>query len=406
MTRFKLLHNDSFSDQDYLLNNSTPIDLNITVKSSNESSFGQIHHFFNQIEQHSGVLVCVLKKILNACEIKTPIDDLKLSLLGSTFLHKKEAEEQNKNDDDSISSKSNEAEEEIKAKAYLGELELSLDYDFAKQELSVSVAQCKNLPPMDMTGKSDPYVKCYILPEKKKKFETKVHRKTLNPIFNETFIFKNIEYNFFNEKTLVLAIFDYDRFSKHDQIGEVRIPLGSVDFGKLFTEWREITVPVSQHSRTVGLGEICFSIRYVPNTGKLTVCILEAKNLKQMDIGGLSDPFVKIYLMNGKKRLAKKKTTVQKSTLSPYFNEAFTFELHNSLIQSVHLIIAVYDYDLIGSSDLIGKCTVGSGQEGAGQQQWYNMLAAPRRPIANWHTLNYPEDPKNNLPKLVEEKKN
>ena len=70
------------------------------------------------------------------------------------------------------------------------------------------------------------------------------------------------------------------------------------------------------------------------------------------------------------------------------------------------MIIAVYDYDLIGSSDLIGKCTVGSGQEGAGQQQWYNMLAAPRRPIANWHTLNYPEDPKNNLPKLVEEKKN
>lgn len=45
------------------------------------------------------------------------------------------------------------------------------------------------------------------------------------------------------------------------------------------------------------------------------------------------DPFVKIYLMNGKKRIAKKKTTVQKSTLSPYFNEAFTFELHSSLIQ-------------------------------------------------------------------------
>lgn len=37
--------------------------------------------------------------------------------------------------------------------------------------------------------------------------------------------------------------------------------------------------------------------------------------------------------MNGKKRIAKKKTTVQKSTLSPYFNEAFTFELHSSLIQ-------------------------------------------------------------------------
>ena len=81
------------------------------------------------------------------------------------------------------------------------------------------------------------------------------------------------------------------------------------------------------------LGDICFSIRYVPNTSKLTVCILEAKNLKPMDIGGLSDPFVKMYLMNGKKRIAKKKTTVQKCTLSPYFNEAFTFEVPSNLIQ-------------------------------------------------------------------------
>ncbi len=43
---------------------------------------------------------------------------------------------------------------------------------------------------MDLSGKSDPYVKCYILPEKKKKFETRVIRKTLCPVFNETFIFK------------------------------------------------------------------------------------------------------------------------------------------------------------------------------------------------------------------------
>lgn len=36
------------------------------------------------------------------------------------------------------------------------------------------------------------------------------------------------------------------------------------------------------------LGEICFSLRYVPTTGKLTVVILEARNLKSMDVGGSS----------------------------------------------------------------------------------------------------------------------
>lgn len=34
------------------------------------------------------------------------------------------------------------------------------------------------------------------------------------------------------------------------------------------------------------LGEICFSLRYVPSAGKLTVVILEARNLKSMDAGG------------------------------------------------------------------------------------------------------------------------
>ena len=50
--------------------------------------------------------------------------------------------------------------------------------------------KAEELPSLDMGGTSDPYVKVYLLPDKKKKFETKVHRKTLNPEFNETFVFK------------------------------------------------------------------------------------------------------------------------------------------------------------------------------------------------------------------------
>lgn len=43
---------------------------------------------------------------------------------------------------------------------------------------------------MDVGGTSDPYIKLYLHPDKKKKLETKVHRKTLNPVFNESFVFK------------------------------------------------------------------------------------------------------------------------------------------------------------------------------------------------------------------------
>lgn len=65
-----------------------------------------------------------------------------------------------------------------------------LEYDFNSNSLAVTVIKAEELPALDMGGTSDPYVKCFLLPDKKKKFETKVHRKTLNPEFNETFVFK------------------------------------------------------------------------------------------------------------------------------------------------------------------------------------------------------------------------
>ncbi len=57
-------------------------------------------------------------------------------------------------------------------------------------QLIVGVVEAEGLAAMDMSGTSDPYVKVYLLPDKKKKFETKVHRKTLDPTFNEHFTFK------------------------------------------------------------------------------------------------------------------------------------------------------------------------------------------------------------------------
>ncbi len=38
------------------------------------------------------------------------------------------------------------------------------------------------------------------MPDKKRKFETKVHRKTLNPFFNETFAFKGVNASYFPKR--------------------------------------------------------------------------------------------------------------------------------------------------------------------------------------------------------------
>nr|BAK23253.1 synaptotagmin 1 [Gryllus bimaculatus] len=276
----------------------------------------------------------------------------------------------------------------------LGRIQYKLEYDFNSNSLAVTVIQAEDLPALDMGGTSDPYVKVYLLPDKKKKFETKVHRKTLSPVFNETFTFKNVPYADAMNKTLVFAIFDFDRFSKHDQIGEVKVPLCQVDLAQTIEEWRELQSVEGEGGQENKLGDICFSLRYVPTAGKLTVVILEAKNLKKMDVGGLSDPYVKIALMQNGKRIKKKKTSIKKCTLNPYYNESFTFEVPFEQIQKVNLMVTVVDYDRIGTSEPIGKVVLGYNASGTELRHWSDMLASPRRPIAQWHTLKDPEDDK------------
>ncbi|KAL7073603.1 hypothetical protein ACQ4LE_006933 [Meloidogyne hapla] len=76
------------------------------------------------------------------------------------------------------------AREGEKEKKFLGMLSYKIDYDFDKSNLNITVLSAENLPAMDLGGTSDPYVKLYLLPDKKKKFQTKVQRKSLNPVFN------------------------------------------------------------------------------------------------------------------------------------------------------------------------------------------------------------------------------
>ncbi|KAM9430231.1 synaptotagmin-B-like isoform 5-T19 [Salvelinus alpinus] len=282
-----------------------------------------------------------------------------------------------------------EKEEEVKEKEKLGKLQYSIDYDFQDNKLTVGLLQAADLLSMDSGGTSDPYVKVYVLPDKKKHFTTKVHKKTLNPTFNETFVFK-IPFQEMGGKTLVMQVFDFDRFSKHDVIGEVKLPLHKLDLAQPLEEWRDLDSAEKEEQEK--LGDICISLRYVPTAGKLTICILEAKNLKKMDVGGLSDPYVKINLMQNGKRLKKKKTTVKKNTLNPYYNESFSFEIPIEQMQKIQAVVTVLDYDKIGKNDAIGKIWVGSKATGTQLKHWSDMLANPRRPIAQWHPLQPEEE--------------
>jgi synaptotagmin-1 len=57
-------------------------------------------------------------------------------------------------------------------------------------------------------------------------------------------------------------------------------------------------------------------------------------------------------------------------------------------------MITVVDYDRIGTSEPIGKIVLGCSATGSELRHWSDMLASPRRPIAQWHSLKEAEEGK------------
>ena len=68
----------------------------------------------------------------------------------------------------------------------------------------------------------------------------------VSQVFNLIRFILQVPYTDITSKTLVFAIYDFDRFSKHDQIGQVLVPLNSVDLGQVVEEWRDLTSPETE----------------------------------------------------------------------------------------------------------------------------------------------------------------
>ncbi|XP_078239703.1 synaptotagmin-7 isoform X5 [Pogona vitticeps] len=266
----------------------------------------------------------------------------------------------------------------------LGRIQFSVGYNFQESTLTVKILKAQELPAKDFSGTSDPFVKIYLLPDKKHKLETKVKRKNLNPHWNETFLFEGFPYEKVVQRVLYLQVLDYDRFSRNDPIGEVSIPLNKVDLTQMQTFWKDLK-PCSDGSGS--RGELLLSLCYNPSANSIVVNIIKARNLKAMDIGGTSDPYVKVWLMYKDKRVEKKKTVVMKRCLNPVFNESFIFDIPTEKLRETTIVITVMDKDKLSRNDVIGKIYL-SWKSGPGEvKHWKDMIAHPRQAVAQWHQL-------------------
>jgi serine/threonine protein kinase len=132
----------------------------------------------------------------------------------------------------------------------LGRLHLVIDMVPFKDKkvdgykVTVVAREGKNMISMDTNGKSDPYIVGSIIPDPKKttKYKGKVQKKTLDPVFNETFSFvmshEDVSHgDVMKEKRLLIHVWDWDRISADDFMGG--LSFGGSDLKAMFDERAE-----------------------------------------------------------------------------------------------------------------------------------------------------------------------
>jgi len=108
----------------------------------------------------------------------------------------------------------------------------------------------------------------------------------------------------------------------------------------------------------------------------------------------LTDPFVRVEMTCGGKKLKKKRTSTKKATSNPSWNEALVFNLHGRETASgrevslagVSIELLVLSDGLLGTSEPLGRVTLGDHATGAELSHWHELLAMRNAP-ARWHPL-------------------
>ncbi len=240
-----------------------------------------------------------------------------------------------------------------------------------KYEVHVIVHEAKKLIAADRGGTSDPY--CQIKVEKQS-FKTEIVKKSLNPVWNETFDFSARS----TTKALIFEVFDYDMIGSHDFLGGIEIDLSTLelDMGAHKPTWYDLTslgrsetvagslrlsvvvkrVAVVFEDITKGLAlkplmpdANVLAIAKSKGQGCCVINVVACQDIVAADSDGGSDPFI---IVQAGSSTCQTKTL---DTLNPVFNEVFTIPLDRGVCS---LRFNLFDYDVLGSNDFLGCLVV------------------------------------------------
>ncbi|XP_069394000.1 regulating synaptic membrane exocytosis protein 2 isoform X46 [Paralichthys olivaceus] len=108
-------------------------------------------------------------------------------------------------------------------------VQVKLWYDKVGHQLIVTILGAKDLPPREDGRPRNPYVKIYFLPDRsdKSKRRTKTVKKSLEPKWNQTFMYSPVHRREFRERMLEITLWDQARLREEESefLGEILIEL-------------------------------------------------------------------------------------------------------------------------------------------------------------------------------------
>ncbi|XP_018301348.1 multiple C2 and transmembrane domain-containing protein 1 isoform X2 [Mycetomoellerius zeteki] len=255
--------------------------------------------------------------------------------------------------------------------------------------VTIVLVEAKNLLPMDIDGLSDPYVKFRLGTEK---YKSKVVNKTLNPIWLEQFDLHLYEDPYLGQE-LEVTVWDRDRSHQDDLMGKTVIDLATLERETTHRLWRELedgsgniflllTISGTTASETISdlavheetsveqaqliqRYSITNTLQRVRDVGHLTVKVYRAQGLAAADLGGKSDPFCVLELVN-----SRLQTQTEYKTLTPNWQKIFTFNVKD--INSV-LEVTVYDEDRDHKVEFLGRIAIPLLKIRNGEKRWYAL---------------------------------
>ncbi|KAJ8399033.1 hypothetical protein AAFF_G00417000 [Aldrovandia affinis] len=263
-----------------------------------------------------------------------------------------------------------------------GTIQFATNYVQKLGEFHIFVVQCRDLAVADTRkNRSDPYVKCYLLPDKAKlgKRKTTVKKKTFNPTYNEILRYR-VDMETLKSQKMNISVWHNDTFGRNSFLGEVDVDLSKWDFRN--THMNDFTLKPKSPSGlqpTDHRGEIWLALRFLhqsshskrtPRTGEVQILVKECKNLPF--IRGAIDPFVKCSVLPDTSRKSRQKSRVLKRTANPVFNHTMVYDgfLVEDL-QEACVELTVWDHDRLNNHFLGGvRLSLGTGKSYGAVVDW------------------------------------